>query len=92
MPIVYVPAPLRRQTGGQTKVEVPGATVGEVLTNLMTAYPGLSEQILDPAGQVRAYINIFVNSAEMRSLRGQATPVAPKDEISIIPAMAGGVG
>jgi molybdopterin converting factor small subunit len=90
--IVYVPVPLRRQTGGQTKVEVAGSTVGEVLANLGAAYPGLSEQILDPAGQVRAYINIFVNSTEMRTLRGQATPVAPKDEISIIPAMAGGAG
>ncbi|MGH2453799.1 MAG: ubiquitin-like small modifier protein 1 [bacterium] len=90
MAVVFVPSPLRRQTGGQSRVEVPGATVGEVLGNLTTAYPGLSGQILDEGGQVRAYINVFLNGAEIRTLGGQATPVAGGDEVSVIPAMAGG--
>ena len=91
MATVYVPAPLRRQTGGQSRVQVPGTTVREVLANLGTAYPGVGPQVLDEAGHVRAYINIFVNGNEMRTLRGEDTPVGPQDEVSIIPAMAGGL-
>ena len=90
MAMVFVPSPLRRHTGGQSRVDVPGATVGEVLSMLTTAYPGLSGQILDEGGEVRAYINVFVNGAEIRTLSGQATPVASGDEVSVIPAMAGG--
>ncbi len=90
MAVVFVPSPLRRHTGGQARVEVPGATVGEVLGNLTTAYPGLSGQILDEGGEVRAYINVFVNGTEIRTLGGQTTPVAAGDEVSVIPAMAGG--
>lgn len=91
MVTVYVPAPLRRQTGGQSRVQVPGTTVREVLVNLGTAYPGVGAQVLDEAGHVRAYINIFVNGNEMRTLRGEDTPLGPQDEVSIIPAMAGGL-
>ncbi len=91
MVTVYVPAPLRRQTGGQSRVQVPGTTVREVLANLGTVYPGVGAQVLDEAGHVRAYINIFVDGNEMRTLRGEDTPVGPQDEVSIIPAMAGGL-
>ena len=91
MATVYVPAPLRRQTGGQSRVQVPGTTVREVLVNFGTAYPGVGAQVLDEAGHVRAYINVFVNGNEMRTLRGEDTPVGPQDEVSIIPAMAGGL-
>ncbi len=90
MVTVYVPAPLRRQTGGQSRVQVPGTTVGEVLANLGTVYPGVGAQVLDEGGRVRAYINIFVNGSEMRTLRGEETLLSPQDEVSIIPAMAGG--
>ncbi|MDQ7849350.1 MAG: ubiquitin-like small modifier protein 1 [Armatimonadota bacterium] len=90
MATVYLPAPLRRQTGGQSRVQIPGSTVREVLANLHAAYPGVGAQVLDDQGHVRAYINIFVNGDEMRTLRGEETPVGPQDEVSIIPAMAGG--
>lgn len=90
MATVYLPAPLRRQTGGQSRVQVPGSTVREVLANLHAAYPGVGAQVLDEQGHVRAYINVFVNGDEMRTLRGEETPVGPEDEVSIIPAMAGG--
>jgi molybdopterin converting factor small subunit len=90
MALVFIPSPLRRHTGGQSRVEVPGATVREILGNLTTAYPGMSGQILDEGGRVRAYINVFVNGAEIRTLGGEATPVAAGDEVSVIPAMAGG--
>ena len=90
MVTVYMPAPLRRLTGGASRVQIPGATVREVLANLGTAYPGVGPQILDEAGQVRSYINVFVNGNEIRTLRGQETPVEPADEVAIIPAMAGG--
>ena len=72
-------------------MQVPGTTVREVLANLGTVYPGVGAQVLDEAGHVRAYINIFVNGNEMRTLRGEDTPVGPQDEVSIIPAMAGGL-
>ncbi len=90
MAVVFVPSPLRRHTGGQSRLEVPGATVREVLGNLTTAYPGMSGQILDEGGKVRPYINVFVNGAEMRTLGGETTSVAAGDEVSVIPAMAGG--
>jgi len=64
--------------------------VREVLANLHAAYPGVGAQVLDEQGHVRAYINVFVNGDEMRTLRGEETPVGPEDEVSIIPAMAGG--
>ena len=91
MPIVYVPTPLRRVTGGQATVQVPGSTVGEVLEALGRQYPGVRSQLYDEAGQVRAFINVFVNGTEMRQLQGLGTPVQEADEVSIIPAMAGGL-
>jgi molybdopterin synthase sulfur carrier subunit len=90
MALVFIPSPLRRHTGGQSRVDVPGATVGEILGNLTTAYPGMSGQILGEGGKIRPYINVFVNGAEIRTLGGEATPVGGGDEVSVIPAMAGG--
>ncbi|MDQ7827583.1 MAG: cystathionine beta-synthase [Armatimonadota bacterium] len=90
MPTVFVPAPLRRHTGGQSRLEVPGRTVREVLQALTRAYPEVGAQVLDASGEVRTYINIFVNGTEIRTQAGQETPVGEGDEVSIIPAMAGG--
>lgn len=90
MPTVLIPTPLRRLTANQSKVEVPGNTVGEVLGNLNASYPGIGERLLDGDGQVKRFINVFINEDEMRTLQGAETPVAQSDRISIVPAMAGG--
>ena len=87
---VYVPTPLRRVTRGQARVAAEGRTVEEALVALERQYPGLREQLRDPTGQVRSFINVFVNGTEIRSLQGSATPLQEDDEVSIIPAMAGG--
>jgi molybdopterin synthase sulfur carrier subunit len=87
---VYLPSPLRRLTHGQAKVAAPGRTVDEALHALERQFPGLREQLREPTGEVRSFINVFVNGTEIRELQGSATPVSDKDEVSIIPAMAGG--
>lgn len=90
MSTVLIPTPLRRLTGGQAKVNIPGATVGEILGNLDSNYPGIGERLLDESGNIKRFINVFVNEDEVRTLQGAETAVAESDRISIVPAMAGG--
>lgn len=90
MALVYLPTPLRRLTNGQARVRAGGETVEEALAGLEREFPGLREQLRDPSGEVRSFINVFVNGTEIRSLQGAATPLGEGDEISIVPAMAGG--
>ncbi len=90
MATVYIPTPLRRLTGGQSKVTVPGSTVGEVLRNLDAQYPGIGERLFDESGNVKRFINVFVGDSEIRTLQGLDTPVPEGASVSIVPAMAGG--
>ena len=87
---VRIPAPLRKLTGDQEVVPVEGSTIGEILTNLDKAFPGLIERICDEQGNVRRFVNIFVNDEDIRFLEEKATTVKDGDEISIVPAIAGG--
>jgi molybdopterin synthase sulfur carrier subunit len=87
---VLIPAPLRRYTNGETKVGASGTTVGEVLAELDARYPGIKERVCDPDGEIRRFVNVFVNGENVRKLQGAATPVKSGDEVGIIPAMAGG--
>ncbi|HKG26269.1 MAG TPA: ubiquitin-like small modifier protein 1 [Thermomicrobiales bacterium] len=87
---ILVPTPLRRYTNGEAKVGASGATVGEVLTDLDARYPGLKERVCDPDGEIRRFVNVFVNGENVRKLQGAATPLKGGDEVGIIPAMAGG--
>jgi len=89
---IYLPTPLRRLTAGQARVNAPGQTVEEALLALERQFPGVREQLREPTGEVRPFINVFVNGIEMRQLAGPATPLGEGDEISIVPAMAGGCG
>jgi len=91
MATVLIPTPLRRLTAGQARVDVDGATVGEVVQSLDANYPGMGERLLDGDGQIKRFINVFVNEDEIRTLQGADTPVAVGDKVSIVPAMAGGV-
>lgn len=90
MATVFVPTPLRRLTGGNAKVVVDAANIGGVLAAVDAQYPGVSEKLLDEDGNVKRFINIFLNDDEIRGLQGLETPVTADDRVSIVPAMAGG--
>lgn len=89
--VVRVPTPLRKVTNGQETVDVNGATVEEGLANLESQYPGIKERIVDPDGQLHRFVNIYVNGEDIRFLEGLATAVKDGDELSIVPAVAGGL-
>ena len=90
MATVRIPSPLRRYTNGQSKVESSGASINEIIDSLEAQYPGVKARLCDDSGQIKRYVNVFVNDEEIRTLQGGDTPVGDKDEVSIIPAMAGG--
>ncbi|MEO6741122.1 MAG: ubiquitin-like small modifier protein 1 [Chthoniobacteraceae bacterium] len=87
---VRIPTPLRKLTNDLEIVSAAGANVGEILDNLDKAFPGLRERICDEEGNVRRFVNIFVNDEDIRFLEERATPVKDTDELSIVPAIAGG--
>jgi len=86
---VQIPTPMRQLTEGKAFVEAGGATVQAVLENLGQQFPGLAQRILEN-GQVRRFVNIYVNDEDIRYLDGLATAVKDGDELAIIPAVAGG--
>ncbi|MEP6668887.1 MAG: ubiquitin-like small modifier protein 1 [Chthoniobacter sp.] len=90
MPSVRIPTPLRKLTNELEVVQAAGANIGEVINSLDQAFPGLRERIVDDAGNVRRFVNIFVNDEDIRFLEEKATVVKEQDEISIVPAIAGG--
>ncbi len=89
MPIIRIPTPLRVHAGGLDHVSAAGATVGEVLQSLVSAHPELKERLFE-GEEVRRFVNVYVNNEDIRYLDELQTPVAENDEISIIPAIAGG--
>jgi molybdopterin converting factor small subunit len=88
---ILIPTPLRKFTANQALFESQATTVGEAIQDLVTNYPDLKTQLLDANNQVRRFINVFVAEDNIRSLQGEATPVAPEVTISIVPAIAGGI-
>ena len=90
MPSVRIPTPLRKLTNEIEVVQTAGSNVGEVLEHLDKAFPGLKERICDDSGNVRRFVNIFVNDEDIRFMEEKSTPVKETDEISIVPAIAGG--
>jgi molybdopterin synthase sulfur carrier subunit len=87
---VYIPTPFRRATGNEARVEIEAADVKAMLDALEARYEGLRGLVRDPAGQVHHHVNVYVNGEEIGDLQGQATALRAGDEISIIPALAGG--
>jgi molybdopterin synthase sulfur carrier subunit len=87
---VRIPTPLRRFTGGAEEVSAGGATVAAIVDDLERNHPGLKERICDEAGKVRRFVNIFVNGDDIRFLNNLETTVKDGDEVSIVPAIAGG--
>ncbi len=90
MPTVRIPTPLRKITNGKEEVAAQGATVAELIADLEKHYPGLRDRLCDDKGQLRRFVNIFANDEDIRFLSNLETPVKDSDEISIVPAIAGG--
>ena len=87
---VRIPTPLRKLTQNQEIVEAEGATIREVIDSLENNYPGLKERICDEQDRIRRFVNIFLNDEDIRFLKESETPVKSGDEVSIVPAIAGG--
>ena len=89
---VRIPTPLRSLTGGQGEVKAAAASVGELIEALEGQYKGLRARLCDEQGQLRRFINIYVNEEDIRFLQGPQTPLKAGDQVSIVPAIAGGTG
>jgi len=91
MPIpISIPTPLRPITGNLDTVEVDGADIAELIHALDKKYPGIGERLLDAQGNLRRFVNVYVNGEDIRFLQDKATAVKAGDEVSIVPAIAGG--
>jgi len=91
MPVnIRIPTPLRKLTNNEELVAVQSGTIGSAIKELQSRYPGIQERLVDEAGAVRRFVNVYVNEEDIRFLKNQDTPLKDGDEVSIIPAIAGG--
>jgi sulfur-carrier protein len=90
MSTVWIPQVLRAQAGGNKQLDLTGGTVGEVVDALSDKYPALRGQLLSDAGELNRFVNVYVNGQDVRYLDGLSTSVDDRDEVRILPAMAGG--
>jgi sulfur-carrier protein len=88
---VRIPTPLRKLTQDKDTVQSTGKTIDDIVENLEKQYPGLKERLCDERGELRRFVNIYLNDEDIRFAQGKATAVKDGDEISIIPAIAGGL-
>jgi sulfur-carrier protein len=88
--LVRIPTPLRSITKGSAEVQAAGASVSDVIQDLERQFPGLRERLLDEAGELRRFINVYVNEEDIRFLEGKKTGLKDGDQVSIVPAIAGG--
>ncbi len=88
--LVRLPTVLRTATEGQSKVSVDGDAIGQVVDRLIASYPGLGDNLVDDQGEVRKFVNIYLNDEDIRFLEKLETPVVDGDEVAILPAVAGG--
>jgi sulfur-carrier protein len=87
---VRIPTPLRKLTNNEELVAIQAATVGDAIQQLQAKFPGIQERLVDESGAVRRFVNVYVNEEDIRFLKNLDTPLKDTDEISIIPAIAGG--
>lgn len=87
---VRVPTPLRRITNGQGEVQVQASTIKEAIEKLEEVYPGFKERLVDEQGEVRRFVNLYLNDEDIRFLKGLDTELKDGDVLSIVPAIAGG--
>ena len=88
--VVRIPTPLRKMTNGQAKVEVDSAVLGDLVEKLNSEYPGFKDRLVDEEGELRYFVNIYLNGEDVRFMEGLKTATIDGDEISIVPAVAGG--
>jgi molybdopterin synthase sulfur carrier subunit len=88
--LVRIPTPLRSVTKGSAEVQGNGGTVADLIDDLERSYPGLKERLVDDTGDLRRFVNIYVNQEDIRFLQGKKTALKDGDEVSIVPAIAGG--
>ncbi len=90
MPTIRIPTPLRSYTNSQSEVAVTGATVGAALNDLTSRYPSLRQHLYSDSGELRAFVNVFLNDEDIRHIRGEDTPLNDGDRLMIVPSIAGG--
>ena len=87
---VRIPTPLQKLTQEQAEVEVDARTIQDMINQLNESYPGIKDRICDERGNIRRFVNIFLNEEDIRFLKKEVTPLKDGDEVSIVPAIAGG--
>ncbi len=87
---IRIPTPLRPYTANQSEVVLAGSTVGDVLDTLTSQYPALRQHLYGGDGELRSFVNVYVNREDVRALQGAGTPVGTDDTVMIIPSIAGG--
>ena len=88
--MVRIPTPLRRMTNGKDKVEVESDDLGDLVEKLNSEFPGFKDRLVDEEGELRYFVNIYLNGEDVRFMDGLNTSTSSGDEISIVPAVAGG--
>ena len=88
--VVRIPTPLRKMTQNEAEVSAEGSDIASLIDDLENNYPGIKDRICDDQGEIRRFVNIYLNDEDIRFLQGQSTSLTDGDEVSIIPAIAGG--
>ncbi len=88
---VKIPTPLRKLTDGNSTVSVSGSNITNIISDLENKYPGIKDRICEENGEIRPFVNIFVNGEDIRYLAGLNSKLSEDDEVSIVPAVAGGI-
>lgn len=88
---VKIPTPLRKLTDGNSTVSVSGSDITNIISELENQYPGIKDRICEENGEIRPFVNIFVNGEDIRYLEGLNSKLSEGDEVSIVPAVAGGI-
>ena len=88
---VKIPTPLRKLTNNETSVDAVGKTIEQIVESLDSAYPGMRERLIDDNGALRHFVSIYLNGEDIRYIDGLKSPVSDNDELSIVPAVAGGL-
>ena len=87
---VRIPTPLRLLTKGQGEVDAQATSIAEMIDTLNASHPGIKDRLCDDTGELRRFVNIYVNEEDIRFLKGKETSLKDGDEVSIVPAIAGG--
>lgn len=91
MPSLRIPTPLRTYTDGQAELDLQGSSVAAVMDDLVVRYPALRPHLFDSSGQLRPFVNLFLNEDNVKDLQGLQTPLESSDRLMLIPSIAGGL-